>query len=157
MWLSSKTNHPKRDFVSSFGIELAWFCYPRESQSYHCLYLKAKCIKRGVCGCMHTFILPVTYVGQWRRQIGRKLVHLKYSVGRELYGNRGPWKDKWVLKQIKPETFLEAKMTILKFSYFQHIMKRQGSLEMTIMLWKIKGSRKEEDQIWNGLTPLKKL
>ena len=33
-------------------------------------------------------------------------------------------------------------MTQLKLSYFKHIMRRQGSLEKTVMLGKVKGIRK---------------
>ena len=38
-------------------------------------------------------------------------------------------KDERVLEQIKPETSLEAKMTILRLSCFGHIMRRRDSLE----------------------------
>ena len=50
--------------------------------------------------------------------------------------------NKWVLEQIKPELSLEAKMIKLRLSYFGHIMRRQDSLEKTIMLGKVEGSRK---------------
>lgn len=36
---------------------------------------------------------------------------------------------KWVLEQMKPETWLEAKITKLKLPYFGLIMSRQGFLE----------------------------
>ena len=45
-------------------------------------------------------------------------------------------------EQIKPELLLEAKMIKLRLSYFGHIMRRQDSLEKTIMLGKVEGSRK---------------
>lgn len=48
---------------------------------------------------------------------------------------------------MRPETLLEAKMTILKLSYFEYIMRRQSSLGKIIMLGKREGSRKKEDQI----------
>lgn len=41
----------------------------------------------------------------------------------------------------KPETSLEANMTSLKPSCFWYIMRRQGSLEQTIMLGPIESSR----------------
>ena len=50
--------------------------------------------------------------------------------------------NKWVLEQIKPELSLGAKMIKLRLSYFGHIMRRQDSLEKTIMLGKVEGSRK---------------
>lgn len=34
----------------------------------------------------------------------------------------------------KPGALLEAKMTKLKLAYLEHVMRRQGSLEQTIML-----------------------
>ena len=50
--------------------------------------------------------------------------------------------NKWVLEQIKPELSLEAKMIKLRLSYFGHIMRRQDSLEKTIMPGKVEGSTK---------------
>ena len=52
--------------------------------------------------------------------------------------------NKWVLHQIKPEFSLEAKMMKLRLSYFGHILRRQDSLEKTIMLGKVEGKRKRE-------------
>lgn len=51
--------------------------------------------------------------------------------------------NKCILKQVKPETTLEAKMTKLKLFYFWNIMRRQGSLEETILLRKLESSRKK--------------
>ena len=50
--------------------------------------------------------------------------------------------NKWVLEQIKPELSLEAKMVKLRLSSFGHVMRRQDSLEKTIILGKVEGSRK---------------
>lgn len=50
----------------------------------------------------------------------------------------------WVLEQIKPGTSLGAKMTKLKLSCFRHIMRCQDTLEKTVMLGKLEGSRKIE-------------
>lgn len=58
-----------------------------------------------------------------------------------------------ILEQIKPETSGEAKMTKLKVSYFGHSMRKQGFLEKAIMLGNAESNRKEEDQMWDGLTP----
>lgn len=52
--------------------------------------------------------------------------------------------NKWVLEQTNSETLLEAKMTKLKLSYFWHIMRRQSSLEKTIMVGKREGRRKRK-------------
>ena len=54
--------------------------------------------------------------------------------------------NKWVLEQIKPELSLEAKILMLRLSYFGHIMRMQGFLEKTIMLGKVDGSRKRGSQ-----------
>ena len=89
----------------------------------------------------------------------KKLIILKCVVREEFYEYPGP-SERWtsgVLEQIKPETCLQAKMTKLKLSCFEHIMRRHGSLQKTILLEKWKAARKKEDQIWAGPTPWKKL
>ena len=57
-----------------------------------------------------------------------------------------PWiagkTNKWVLGQIKPELSLEAKMLELRLSSFGRIMRKQNSLEKTIMLGRVEGNRK---------------
>lgn len=53
--------------------------------------------------------------------------------------------NKWALKQIKPETLLEVKMTKLKFSYFQTYH------EKLLVLGKIRGqqeNRKNEYEMY---------
>ena len=51
--------------------------------------------------------------------------------------------NKWVLEHIKPELSLGAKKNDkTEASYFGHIIRRQDSLENTIMLGKVEGSRK---------------
>ena len=42
-----------------------------------------------------------------------------------------------ILKEINPESSLEALMLKLKFQYFGHLMRRADSLEKTLMLGKI--------------------
>lgn len=44
--------------------------------------------------------------------------------------------NNWVLEHIRPKTSLDEKMTKLKLAYFKHMMRRQYSLEKTIMLGK---------------------
>lgn len=46
------------------------------------------------------------------------------------------------LRTHKPETLLKTKMTKLKLSHFEYIMKSQGILENTVMLGKTEGSGK---------------
>ena len=51
-----------------------------------------------------------------------------------------------ILKEISPECSLEGMMLKLKLQYFGHLMQRVDSLEKTLMLGKIGGSRKREQQ-----------
>ena len=60
-----------------------------------------------------------------------------------------------ILKEINPEGSLERLILKLKLQYFVHLIGRTESLEKTLMLGKIKG-RKRLDQQWmrwlNGIT-----
>ena len=47
-----------------------------------------------------------------------------------------------ILKEIIPGISLEGMMLKLKLQYFGHLMRRADSLEKTLMLGKIEGSRK---------------
>ena len=49
-----------------------------------------------------------------------------------------------ILKEISPEYSLEGLM--LKLQYFGHLMRRTDSVEKTLMLGKIEGERKREQQ-----------
>ena len=46
------------------------------------------------------------------------------------------------LKEINPEYSLEGLMLKLKLQYFGHLMERANSLEITLVLGKIKGRRR---------------
>ena len=48
----------------------------------------------------------------------------------------------WILKEISPEYSLEGLMLKLKLQYFGHLMQRADSLEKTLILGKIEGSRR---------------
>ena len=52
-----------------------------------------------------------------------------------------------VLKEVIPEYSLEELMLKLKLQYFGHWMRRADSLEKTLMLGKIEGKRKAEDEV----------
>ena len=60
---------------------------------------------------------------------------------------RVPWTERIsnqsILKAVSPEYSLEGLMLKLKFQYFGHPMQRTNSLEKTLMLGKIEGSRSE--------------
>ena len=51
-----------------------------------------------------------------------------------------------ILKEINPEYSLEGLMLKLKLQYFCQLMRRTDSLEMTLMLGKIEGSRRRGQQ-----------
>ena len=58
---------------------------------------------------------------------------------------RVPWtarSNQSILKEINPEFSLERLMLKLKLQYFGHLMRRTDSLEKTLMLGKIEGSRR---------------
>ena len=59
---------------------------------------------------------------------------------------RIPWtarrSNQSILKEISPEYSLEGLMLKLKLQFFGHLMRKTDSLEKTLMLGKIEGSRK---------------
>ena len=61
-----------------------------------------------------------------------------------------PWtarsSNQSILKGISPEYSLEGLMLKLKFQYFDHLMRRTDSLEMTLMLGKVEGRRRRGQQ-----------
>ena len=63
---------------------------------------------------------------------------------------RVPWtagtSNQSILKEIKPGTSLEGMMLKLKLRYFGHLMRRVDSLEKTLMLGGIEGSRRRGRQ-----------
>ena len=63
---------------------------------------------------------------------------------------RVPWtarrSNQSILMEISPEYSLEGLMLKLKLQYFGHLMRRADSFEKTLMLEKIEGRRKREQQ-----------
>ncbi|KAA3669964.1 uncharacterized protein DEA37_0012425 [Paragonimus westermani] len=63
---------------------------------------------------------------------------------------RTPWTakktNKSILSEINPDCSLEASMLRLKLKYFGHIMRKEDSLEKSVMLGKVEGSRKRGRQ-----------
>ena len=63
---------------------------------------------------------------------------------------RVPWtarrSNQSILKEISPECSLEGQMLKLKLQYFGHLMRRADSFEKTLMLGKIEGRRRREQQ-----------
>ena len=68
---------------------------------------------------------------------------------------RVPWtvrtSNQTILKEINPEYSLEGLMLKLKLQYFGHLMQRADSLEKTLMLGKIEGSRRRGQQMMRWL------
>ena len=54
---------------------------------------------------------------------------------------------KSILKEISPEYWLEGLMLKLKLQNLGHLMQRTDSLEMTLMLGKIEGGRREQQKM----------
>ena len=54
--------------------------------------------------------------------------------------------EKSILKEINPEYSLEGLMPKLKLQYLSHLMRRANSLEKTLMLGKIEGRRRREQE-----------
>ena len=72
---------------------------------------------------------------------------LKHGTRRLL---RAPWtamrSNKSILKEISPEYSLNGLMLKLKIQSFAHLMQRTDSLAKTLMLGKIEGERRREQQ-----------
>ena len=62
----------------------------------------------------------------------RRLLRVPWTAGRS---------NQSILKEISPEYSLEGLMLMLKLHYFGHLMQRTDSLDKTLMLGKIEGSR----------------
>ena len=84
-------------------------------------------------------------VGSQRRLSAEKSTLSRCGAGED---SRVPWttrrSNQSVLKEINPEYSLEG--LILKHQYFGYLMQRANSLEMTLMLGKIKGKRRSRQQ-----------
>ena len=63
---------------------------------------------------------------------------------------RVPWtarrSNQSLLKEISPEYSLEGLMLKLKLNYFDHLMRKIGSFEKTLILGKIEGKKRRGQQ-----------
>ena len=63
---------------------------------------------------------------------------------------RVPWTarrtNRSILKEIKPECSLEGRLLKLRLQYFGHLMRREDSLEKTLMLGNCEGKRRRGRQ-----------
>ena len=68
---------------------------------------------------------------------------------------RVPWtarrSNQSILMENSPECSLEGLMLKLKLQYFGHLMRRTDSFEKTLMLGKIEGRRRREQQMMRWL------
>ena len=64
---------------------------------------------------------------------------------------RVPWatrrSNQSIVTEISPEYSLEGLMLKLRLQYFGHLMQRAGSSEEILMLGKIEGRKKTEDEM----------
>ena len=100
----------------------------------------------------------------WMRQVDHKAEHQRIDAfelwcWRRLL--RVPWTTRRsnlsILKEISPKYPLEGLMLKLKLQYFGHLMRRADSFEKPLMLGKIEGRRRREQQRmrWlDGITDL---
>ena len=97
-------------------------------------------------------VFPVVMYGckSWtvKKAEHRKIDALELWCWRRLL--RVPWtarrSDQSILKEISPECSLEGLMLKLKLQYFGYLMQRVDSLEKTLMLEGIGGSRRRGQQ-----------
>ena len=68
------------------------------------------------------------------------------DAGEDSWESLGLQGDQSILKEINPEYSLEELMVKLKLQYFGHLMWRADPLEKTLMLEKIEGKRRREQQ-----------
>ena len=92
-----------------------------------CFVLKNKILGQFVSGQFDAFELWC-----WRR-----LLRVPWTARRS---------NQSILREINPEYSLEGLMLKLKLQYFGHLMRRDDSLEETLMLGKIEGKRRRDDR-----------
>ena len=75
----------------------------------------------------------------------RRLLNVLWTAGRS---------NQPFLKESNPEYSLEGLMLKLKLQYFDNLMQRAKSLEMTVMLWKIEDKRRRGQQMMRWLNSI---
>ena len=73
----------------------------------------------------------------------RRLLRVPWTAGRS---------NQSILKEISPEYSLEGLMLKLKLQYFGHLMRRANSLEKTLMLGEIEGTKRQRMRRLDGIT-----
>ena len=86
-------------------------------------------------------------VGPWRRLSSKGLMLSKCHAGEDAWESLGQRRsNQSILKEINPEYSLEGLMLKLKLQYFGHLMGRGNSLEKPLMLGKIEGRKRRDQQ-----------
>ena len=88
-------------------------------------------------------------VGLWRKLSAEKLMLLNCGIGEdswEFLGLSARISNQSILKEISPRCSLEGLVLTLKLQYFGHLMQRVDSLEKTLMLGGIGGTRRRGQQ-----------
>ena len=115
--------------------------------------LKGRDITLPIKVCLvKAMVFPVVMYG-YESWTGKKAEHRRidaFEVGCWRRLLRVPWtarrSNQSILKEISPEYSLEGLMLKLKLQYFGHLMRRADSLEKTLMLGKIEGTRRRGRQ-----------
>ena len=71
---------------------------------------------------------------------------LNYGVGKDSWEPLGLQRDPTILKEISTECSLEGLMLKLKPQYFVHLMQRTDSFKKALLLGKIEGGKRREQQ-----------
>ena len=83
---------------------------------------------------MRLWMLPVIlHIDAFELWCWRRILHIPWTAKKT---------NTWVIQKIKPDLSLEAFITRSQLSYFGHIMRRSDTLEKTVMLGKVDGSRR---------------
>ena len=90
-------------------------------------------------GCESWTIKKIEYrrIDAFELWCGRRLLRVPWTARRS---------NQFILKEISPEYSLEGLILKLKLQYFGHLMRRDESLEKTLMLAKIEGRRRRGQQ-----------
>ena len=94
----------------------------------------------------HTKEYYLVYTEHWRIDAfalwcWRRLLRVLWTARRS---------NQSILKEISPEYSLEGLMLKLKLQYFGYLKPRAGSFEKTLMLGKIEGRRRNDNEGWDG-------
>ena len=97
-------------------------------------------------------VFPVVIYGceSWTIKKAERINYYAFELWRWRRLLRVPWTAKrsnqLILKEISTEYSLEGLMLKLKLQYFDQLMRRADSFEKTLMLGKIEGRRRREQQ-----------